>query len=93
MGTLIGILSHQYIARVTDRNFTLITPGFFVSAGSMGVLGRTTYPGLPVSTYRRPVAAILPQAVWRQDGTTVEMGSPEWHRPLRTSNRRSCVVR
>ena len=33
---------------------------------------------LAVSTYRRPVAAILPQAVWRQDGTTVEMGSPEW---------------
>ena len=49
-----------------------------MSAGSMGVLGRTTYPGLPVSTYRRPVAVILPQAVWRQDGTTVEMGSPEW---------------
>ena len=50
---------------VTDRNFTLITPGFFVSAGSMGVLGRTTYPGLPVSTYRRPMAVILPQTVWR----------------------------
>ena len=56
---------YQGIARVTDRNFSRMTPGFFVSVGSLGVLGRTTYPGLPVSTYRRPVAAILPQAVWR----------------------------
>ena len=64
--TLFPSWSHtcdQDIAGVTDRNFSRITPGFFVSVGSMGVLGRTTYPGLSVSTYRRPVAALLPQAV------------------------------
>ena len=66
---------------------------FFCAGRLEGCLGPTHTKGFSVSTYRRPVAAILPQAVWRQDGTTVEMGSPEWHRPLRTSNRRSCVVR
>ena len=66
---------------------------FFCAGRLEGCLGPTHTKGFSVSTYRRPVAAILPQAVWRQTSRWCEGASPEWHRPLRTSNRRSRVVR
>ena len=68
----------QELAHVKNRKIPRTTPGFSVPSGWRGVLGRTTYLRLPVSTYRRPVAAILPQAVWRQTSRWCEVGSPEW---------------